>query len=1026
MKAKMRSRLSKYYFLWFGAIVAVFLGVGLTLHPPKAASVAANQCSGNGDTCVVLVVTLTGSGTPPTSGVTVTAKRHAISDNGIAPISIDNTVTLDDQASLPANLNGFQTFANNTKLGAHQFTSYYGIYDTNSNNGGVCAAGGNQAEGTFDITVGGAATGSLNGVNLCTGSPETNGAFIHSVNIPINTASNPSKNGAISGSAQYDNSSTNQTGSCSTDSSIKVVNPTNGNLIEKVSPDNSGNYRTQMDIPPSDYTVELTCYNGPNQAGVEVYGGALIQQTVTANQTTTGVNFCLVGDGTSATGDSLGSASACQPAAGATNNGTNSSQPSCESSGFSLSWIFCPIINGLADASDGIYTSIVQPLLKVDPVNLSSPQSDPSHTYEIWSTFRIYGDIFLVIALLVVVFGESIGGGLIDAYAAKKILPRLLAAAILINLSIYLVALAVDITNILGNGIGALIEAPFKTAACTTANNLATGTPCFALNINGSTGDLGMAALVGGGIWAALAAGPLVEFLLLFVLIPAFLTMLAIVVTVFLRRGLILLLILMSPIAFALYCLPNTEKYFRQWWDLLLKTLLVYPLIAAIFALANVLSVTIDKTSTGGLKTIADFLAIVALFVPLFLIPFSFRLAGGLLGRFHELATQSRKQAHEAIKGNPNDQFSWRNMTRRKLANRTLAQRENVVNRGINMQKSNRSRFGRVMGGGLASVAGFGNYQQKRSIRNKEAADYIQSQTATGNDSSVRAMFARKLDYMRDTGQKDANGNAIMERESGYFGTDTRVANGLATGKSAPDFSEFEVNKARGLMSHDASFYQAGLTYEVGKAGDDDVLDTIRSVNASNIQSSPWLRQESAGIVKGTGFSHQQARREMKHEDLDVGTGTYTRSSRASSREIAENVSNWGLSNMRTSTLKAEQDDYKAARAIVWSSDPNATQEQRLQAASDMAEIRTHKVQPKINGIEDAQEIMRHVESTANSLDMRRQQTGGFALQGEGPDQSVVSGSQTGAAGHVSEEIENLINLAATNRRGVNGNGNGG
>ncbi len=36
---------------------------------------------------------------------------------------------------------------------------------------------------------------------------------------------------------------------------------------------------------------------------------------------------------------------------------------------------------------------------------------------------------------------------LIDAYTVKKVLPRLLAAAILINLSIYIVALLVDLDS---------------------------------------------------------------------------------------------------------------------------------------------------------------------------------------------------------------------------------------------------------------------------------------------------------------------------------------------------------------------------------------------------------------------------------------------------------------------------------------------------------------------------------------------------------------------------------------------------
>jgi hypothetical protein len=97
-----------------------------------------------------------------------------------------------------------------------------------------------------------------------------------------------------------------------------------------------------------------------------------------------------------------------------------STATSCATTGFSLSWVLCPVIDGLAHLTNDIYTQVAHPLLNAQSIDVTNGGTDPSHTYEIWSEFRIYGDVFLVIALLVVVFGESIGGGLIDAYAAKK------------------------------------------------------------------------------------------------------------------------------------------------------------------------------------------------------------------------------------------------------------------------------------------------------------------------------------------------------------------------------------------------------------------------------------------------------------------------------------------------------------------------------------------------------------------------------------------------------------------------------
>gem|GEM_PF-4169831 len=341
-------------------------------------------------------------------------------------------------------------------------------------------------------------------------------------------------------------------------------------------------------------------------------------------------------------GDEASAAAAASGVGGA--SGTDDETPSCESSGYPLSWIICGIINGLADALDSIYSEIVEPLLETDPINLSNPGDDPTNTYAVWSTFRIYGNIILVLALLVIVFGEAIGGGILDAYAVKKILPRLLIAVILVNLSIYIVALAVDVSNILGKGLESLIEAPFRGAA----------SDGFKVSIGGGAGTIGFGALVlggaAGGIWAAAFTGPFLQFLFLFFLIPAFLTMMSVMITILIRMGLIIFLIMISPVAFALYCLPNTEKYFKQWWDMLLKTLLVYPIMGVIFAIANVLSVTISKTSSGLLDTLADFMAIFALMVPLFLIPFAFRIAGGVMAQASGLIQDRKNQLSAPLK----------------------------------------------------------------------------------------------------------------------------------------------------------------------------------------------------------------------------------------------------------------------------------------------------------------------------------------------------------------------------------------
>lgn len=338
----------------------------------------------------------------------------------------------------------------------------------------------------------------------------------------------------------------------------------------------------------------------------------------------------------------------------------NEQNPTCESTGW-LTWIICPVINGLAEVADGAFEHFIEPMLMTPPVDIVNTGSP---VFKVWVAMRNIANILLVIAMIVIVFGQAIGGGLVDAYTAKKVLPRILAAAILINLSIYIVAFAVDVTNVIGQGISQLMYAPFQSAGS------------FKFNLSQGTAGIGIVGLVGAGgaIWAATAAGVITSFipwLLLMVLLPLAIAMLGVLFTLVVRQGLIQFLIISSPIAFALYCLPNTEQYFKKWWGLFTKALLVYPIVMIVFAMADILAVTTDLAAAndpGASQLPAQIISIVLLVLPLFMIPYAFKMAGGAIGAIHGALTDRGNKVAEGIKGNPNDQDSMRNRYRRNAA----------------------------------------------------------------------------------------------------------------------------------------------------------------------------------------------------------------------------------------------------------------------------------------------------------------------------------------------------------------------
>jgi endosialidase-like protein len=619
MKAKMRCYLSKPFFILSGAILLGIVGFGLFFRIPQATALASNSCpkSGGNDPCTVLLVTLNGKDVP-TSGITVTAKRQATSDGGIAPITIDNTVALNGKSSAP---NGKQDWTNKNDLSATQYTSYYGIYDTSSVSG-PCASGGDRDEGSFSITVNGAATGSTDNISLC--SPgSSDGAFVRAVSIDVATNSAPATTGTISGSAQYTDTGTGQSNkNCDPSSVITITGP--NNFSETVSPGTDGNYQAANLKPGNGYSAAINCFSEPSGTpGVGVFDETDSNLTVTAGGDTK-ANFAITGDGADATTSTpTGSSSSSSTAAATT--------PTCENSSFSLAWIFCSVISGAANLVTGMYTDIIQPILNQPQSSTLLDTTQPY--YQVWSNLRVYGDIILVIALLVIVFGEAIGGGAIDAYTAKKVLPRLLVSAILINLSIYLVALAVDITSVLGHGIYDLFVLPFHGSSVAQGNDVSG----FGLHLSTVGTALTALASGAGAIWIATAGGGFLHFLFVTVIGGGALVFFGVMITLVLRVAIILGLTFVSPVAFALYCLPNTEQYFRKWWDLLFRALLVFPIVGALFALANITALTLSNLPLSGVaQGLAQVLGLFGLFAPLIMVPFAFRMAGGAIGAIHQ------------------------------------------------------------------------------------------------------------------------------------------------------------------------------------------------------------------------------------------------------------------------------------------------------------------------------------------------------------------------------------------------------
>ncbi|MBQ3445240.1 MFS transporter [Candidatus Saccharibacteria bacterium] len=261
---------------------------------------------------------------------------------------------------------------------------------------------------------------------------------------------------------------------------------------------------------------------------------------------------------------------------------------SCQESLGALGWLVCPATGKVSEAVDFLYDKIEE-VLVINPATMEDGQP----IYEIWKYMRGVTNILFIIFLLVMVYSQLTGAG-INNYGLKKTLPKLIVGAILVNLSFVICSLAVDASNIIGESLRGLFET-------IETNTLATTTVSGAAHVSMAE----MYAALSGGTGLAIGAGVVAfEAGAIWMLIPTVLGAIAAVVigliTIALRQAVVAILIMIAPLAVMAYILPNTEKWFRQWKDLLFRMLVFYPMFSLLFGASSLAGWAIIVSATSG------------------------------------------------------------------------------------------------------------------------------------------------------------------------------------------------------------------------------------------------------------------------------------------------------------------------------------------------------------------------------------------------------------------------------------------
>ena len=298
-----------------------------------------------------------------------------------------------------------------------------------------------------------------------------------------------------------------------------------------------------------------------------------------------------------------------------------------------LGWLICPVMTFVANINDAAYGAI-SGFLDIKPAILSS--GDNSGAKQGWEFFRNIANAIFAVIFLWIIFSQISNVG-VSNYGIKKILPRLIIGALLVNLSYYLCQIFVDLSNILGHTLKDALES--GAGGIGTTSEAAGWGSAIAATIVGVGGVAAFAALAIG--IPTLAAG--------------FLAIMTVFIILVVRQAGIILLIAMSPIAFAAWLLPNTEDLFKKWMKMFRGLLLVFPIISLLYGAGKLAGAVLASNATVDPNNPDETMQLVALAattMPLIATPFVLQNSLSSLGSIGAKIGKMSANAHSRFAGN--------------------------------------------------------------------------------------------------------------------------------------------------------------------------------------------------------------------------------------------------------------------------------------------------------------------------------------------------------------------------------------
>lgn len=392
---------------------------------------------------------------------------------------------------------------------------------------------------------------------------------------------------------------------------------------------------------------------------------------------------------------------------------------SCSADIGGFGWFICPSMSLGANLADAGYSSVSM-FLDISP-DIFNDNPELGGAKQAWNFFRDIANVVFVLLFLWVIFSQISNVG-VSNYGIKKILPKLILGAILINLSFYICQLAVDLSNILGYALKGVLEG---------ASIKAESKPGIGSGIAVLVAEV--LAGVGAAVFAFLTVSiPMIIWTLLSIAI-------ALLILVF-RQAAVILLIAISPIAFAAWLLPNTESLFKKWVSAFKGLLVVFPVVSLMYGSGKLAGAVLSNSSGGIMQLVAMCVPILPLMATPFVIKSSLNSLGSL----------GAKLSNNGLMNFPSNRLKDNVMNKSRFADakksfgrysaKKLAESRSGNSWGQNLKNSN-NKFAKTFGKVMSLGTGFDDTRFGKKLGLSEAAtNYQEAYDKNAMEKAERAL----------------------------------------------------------------------------------------------------------------------------------------------------------------------------------------------------------------------------------------------------------------------------------------------